>query len=206
MRRKIKLIRGLGLNDADYEVVRHEEVGGARRISWVCPIYRAWRNMLNRCYSSNFPTYDKCVVTDDWLLFSVFHAWMNDKDYLGMDLDKDLLIAGNRVYGPSACVFISHDLNSFLVDRASKRGIYPLGVTMHAQTGKYRAKCRNPFTNKTEHLGLFFSPEKAHEAWGARKHHLACIYADQQVDHRVASALRLRFAKYKESSRGNASS
>lgn len=193
MRLKAKLVCGIGTNDADYEVVAHEFSGIDRRISWVCPIYRTWKNMLNRCTSISFPTYEECRVCDEWLSFKGFHAWMADKDYAGMDLDKDVLVRGNRVYGPEFCVFIPHALNSFLNDRALRRGPLPLGVTFHAQTRKYRAKCRNPWTNKTEHLGLFCSSEKAHLAWKARKHQLACLYADQQSDPRLASALRERF-------------
>lgn len=195
MRSKTIMVCGIGINDADYEVVRHETSNGRRRISWMCPIYRAWKNMLNRCTSASFPTYKDCTVCDEWLSFSGFHAWMKDKDYVGMDLDKDVLVPGNKEYGPDFCIFIPHALNSFLLDRASRRGALPIGVTIHAQSGKYRAKCRNPWTDKTEHLGLFFSAGGAHLAWRERKHELACSYADQQSDPRIAKALRARFAQ-----------
>jgi hypothetical protein len=63
--------------------------------------------------------------------------------------------------------------------------------------GRFRSYCGNPFTGKVEHLGYFNNPEDAHEAWRQRKHELACRYADEQADERVAKALRERFAPNK---------
>ena len=195
MRAKNKLICGVGINDSDYEITRHEYVGGKRKIIWICPIYRAWKNMHHRCASGINPTYDECSVHTDWIKFSEFHKWMKDKDYSGKDLDKDILFPGNKIYGPDTCIFVSHAVNSFILDRAAKRGPYLLGVNMHAQTGKYRAKCRNPMTGESEHLGLFFTQHEAHEAWRKRKHQIACLYAENESDVRLKAALMTRFAK-----------
>lgn len=154
--------------------------------------------MLERCYSDHsfkkYPTYIDCEVCPEWHTFSSFKAWMEAQDWKGKDLDKDLLVAGNKIYSPSACVFVSGQVNAFLLDHAAGRGDLPIGVTWNHKLGKFRAKCNNPFTGKREHLGYFSSPEAAHEAWRCRKHELACIYADQQVDPRIAEALRLRFS------------
>ena len=192
-----KLVRGVGVNDAGYPVTIEEEIGGRRKVVWRCPFYLAWTHMLNRCYSAavhaRHPAYIGCSVSAEWLTFSMFRAWMTKQDWEGKHLDKDLLLPGNRVYGPDACVFISPALNLFLTDHAAARGDWPIGVDLYK--GKYRANCRNPLTGKKEYLGQFDSPETAHEAWRKRKHELACMYAGQQIDQRIAAALRTRYSK-----------
>lgn len=57
------------------------------------------------------------------------------------------------------------------------------------------ARCNNPFTLARECLGFFQDPDAAHEAWRARKHEHACVYADMQTDPRIAKALRARYAQ-----------
>ena len=153
--------------------------------------------MLERCFCRKFkerkPTYIGCYVCDDWLVFSNFRSWMEQQDWQGKHLDKDILVVGNKVYSPDTCVFIDAKVNTFPEDHGSARGDYPLGVCLVKTNGNFRAKCRNPFTKKTEHLGYFNCPEKAHLAWKKRKHELACMLADDQPDLRVANALRTRY-------------
>ena len=67
---------------------------------------------------------------------------------------------------------------------------YPIGVALYKHTGKYHAKCKNPFTGKQEHLGLFSTPEEAHEAWRKRKHELSQLVAATESDPRVVEALK----------------
>ena len=197
MRARIKLVCGVGTNDAEYEVVEHDYVGGRRVMSWICPKYSIWRGMLFRCYSESFkaknPTYAECEVTPEWLRYSIFESWLDNQPWQGNDLDKDTLIRGNKLYSPETCIFISHALNSFLLDRGALRGEYPIGVTWHAQNKTYRAKCKNPFSKRAESLGLHSTPEAAHLAWKRRKNELANIYADMQTDQRIANALRVRY-------------
>lgn len=193
-------VYGVGLNDADYSVTLVEKtsttgVGRSSVTIGQCPIYEAWKGMLRRCYSKKLhainPTYIGCSVASEWLSFSVFRAWMAKQSWEGSQLDKDILIPGNKVYSPETCVFVSRELNSFMTDSGSARGQLPIGVDWHL--GKFRANCNNPFSGAKEHLGYFADPNKAHEAWRARKHELACQYADMQTDPRVAAALRSRY-------------
>ena len=74
------------------------------------------------------------------------------------------------------------------------RGECPIGVHLFKPTGKYRANCGNPFTGKVEYLGLFSTPEEAHEAWRKRKHELAQLVAATESDMRVVEALRKRYS------------
>ena len=190
--RRAKLVCGVGINDADYTV---KPIVFGKQV--VCPFYETWKDMLNRCYSAKlqakYPSYIGCSVVPEWLSFMTFRAWMIRQDWVGRDLDKDLLIQGNKVYGPSTCVFISDGLNKFTIDRAADRGEWPLGVYWHRQGGKFLARCNNPFSGKRESLGLFTCPDAAHEAWRKRKHELSLQLAAEQTDPRLAAALTTRY-------------
>lgn len=191
-RKANKLIYGVGVNDVDRPV--YTKLDGEKV---VCPFYDRWRGMLRRCYDPRLhlkhPTYAECSVTEEWLLFSNFEEWMLGQDWEGSQLDKDLLEAGNKLYSPDFCVFVPKKLNTFITDSGASRGEYALGVYLRKDIGRFKASCNNPFTGKYEHLGYYDTPEEAHLVWRKRKHELACIYADQQTDPRVADALRTRY-------------
>lgn len=189
-------IYGVGLNDAGYVVMRRAVIDGKRKMVWRCPFYVVWTSMLERCYSQTFqrkrPSYVGCSVTLEWLRFSVFRAWMLTQDWVGKDLDKDLIVPGNRVYGPKTCVFISAQVNCFIVEPRVKKSEWPLGVSRH-ELGRFRADCQNPETGRCEYVGLFDCPDQAHDAWKARKLEHALTLASRQTDERVAMALVARY-------------
>jgi hypothetical protein len=196
---RLRLVCGVGLNDSETPIASAVRVNGKTRVTWKCPASAAWADMLYRCYSEKFqkryPSYQGCSVSPRWLSLSSFHDWMFSQDYTGKHLDKDLLIPGNKVYSAETCVFITPELNNVLTEGHSKIGGLPIGASRHKQ-GRIDAQCRNPFTKRSEHIGLFDSPVEAHEAWRARKHEHACAYADLQDDHRVARALRTRYLNW----------
>lgn len=199
-----KLVYGVGINDADYATQKVETIGyvdGKRKqkMFWTCPVYRAWKAMLERCYSDKYqdryPTYKGCSVSKEWLTFSNFRAWMEKQDFEGKQLDKDLLFEGNKVYSPETCVFVTGALNNFTIDRGLDRGEWLIGVCWHKPTEKFRARCSNPFTKKRDHLGYFTCEQEAHQAWAKRKLELAHELAAIQTDPRVAKALVDRYSK-----------
>lgn len=202
-----KLVFGVGNNNADYAVEKREQLGyvdGKRKqkLVWRCPYYGSWKDMLKRCYSAKYqekrPTYAGCTVSEEWLTFSNYKAWMKTQNWEGLQLDKDLLFQGNKVYGPEACVFVTQTVNLFTTDRGNDRGEWLLGVDWHKSAEKFRAQCCNPFTKKGEYLGLFTSEQQAHEAWLKRKLELARLLAAEQTDPRVAKALIDRYSKQQE--------
>lgn len=199
-----RLVCGVGTNDADYVVQKFEQLGYVdgkrkRRLIWSCTYYQTWKNMLERCYSVKQhelrPTYKNCTVADDWLTFSNFKAWMENQDWEGKHLDKDLLFEGNKVYGPETCVFVTQMVNNFTIDSKATRGDLLIGVCWHKKAGKFLAQCNNPFTKKLEQLGLFTTEQEAHEAWRKRKLELAHELAAVQTDPRIAKALIDRYSK-----------
>lgn len=187
-----KLIFGVGINDAGYIV--QPRINGKQV---VCPYYYRWKVMLQRCYSKNwhtkFPTYIGCEVSEEWKTFSKFKAWMVEQDWKGKQLDKDILIPDNKLYSRDTCVFVTKNVNTFLIDSAAARGVYMIGVSWHKEGKKFCACCSDG-DGKNAYLGLFESELEAHLAWKVYKHTVACKLAEEQSDVRIAEALRNRFA------------
>lgn len=193
-----KFIFGVGINDSDYKV--STKING--RTVWVCPFYQKWKSMFDRCYNkkqlSRRPSYNGCEVCEEWKKFSVFRVWMMEQPWQGNQLDKDILTAGNKIYSPDKCVFITRMLNGFLTEEKSDKGDWPTGVSWDSRDNKYQARCWNPFSLARESLGCFDSSDLAHHAWRVAKHGHALRYADMQTDPRIAQALRTRYLVDKE--------
>lgn len=196
-----KLVYGVGINDADYVTQKKITVNGKQIEVWACPFYKKWQGMLRRCYDpqehAKHPSYLGCSVCDEWLSFSAFKAWMERQDWQGKHLDKDILVNGNKLYSPATCVFVSESVNKFLTEQKRNAGSLPLGVSLVADTKKYRAQCCN-LRGVRIHLGCYSTPAEAHQAWLRKKHELACQLAAEQSDRRIAAALSTRFQPLKE--------
>ena len=155
---------GVGWHDADYTTT--PMINGKLIED---PAYRSWSNMLQRAYSKRYqekqPTYIGVTVCNEWLKFSSFREWWLENHVDGRELDKDLLAAGNREYGPGKCIYVPRWLNAFTTDSGASRGELPIGVCIYKPNGKYHSHCRNPITGKLRNLGYFTTPAAAHEAW-----------------------------------------
>lgn len=187
MRKRNKLLSGVGINDLDYPIVGAD---GER-----CPFYETWASMLKRCYSlkfqQRFPSYKDCNVHSDWLYASNFKSWMETQDWEGKQLDKDLLIEGNKMYGPDTSVFISKEINIFMTEKQSHNTLYP-GVHFRTDTLKYRAYCSNGKGGVT-HLGQYESPEEAYLVYRLHKFKMAEDISLLEKDPRIAEALIKRY-------------
>lgn len=121
--------------------------------------YEAWKGMLKRCYSRKFletrPTYQGCTVCEEWHNFQNFAEWFESQEHYskGYQLDKDLLVDGNKVYSPSTCVLVPIQLNNLLIDSRASRGEYPIGVGFHKEKKKFQAYLT--IKGKQKHLGYF---------------------------------------------------
>ena len=203
-----KLLFGVAINDADYTVRVKETVGYVdgkqkQKTVWMCPFYATWSDMLRRCYSeslkSEFPTYRDASVCEEWLRLSTFTAWMESQDWEGMQLDKDLLFPGNKLYGPETCVFVSRQVNMFMIEQQSTKSKLPIGVRQYKDSNRFQARCSN-LGKGSVHLGMFDSADLAHKAYWAYKCGLAAELASSQTNQRVANALLRRYStdRFKE--------
>ena len=119
---------------------------------------------------------------------------MEKQDWHGKCLDKDIIAPRSKLYSPDTCAFVLPATNLFVTARDASRGDYPTGVSLYKRIDKYIARCSNIFTGKLEYLGLFSTPEDAHEVWRKRKHELAQLVAATESDPRVVEALKKRYS------------
>lgn len=161
----MKLVKGVGYNSGGLHSIKED--GKASRS------YRLWLCILQRCYSDEYqnrnPTYIGCTVCEEWLDFQVFAEWCKGNKYhlSGYDLDKDLLVKGNKIYSPETCVFVPQHINTLLNSCASSRGKHPRGIYFNKPRGKYLA--RFSAESKSQHLGYFACPNEAYRAYVAAK-------------------------------------
>ena len=189
-----KPVFGIGVNDAHYAT--QPRVNGVKL--WD-PAYSAWLNMLKRSYNQKYhaehPTYSDVTVCKDWHSFIAFRVWWLDNHQDGLNLDKDLLVVGNREYSPWSCLYIPQWLNKFTTDSGAARGELPIGVCLDRCCGKYKSECSNPITGKRNNLGRFTTPEAAHSAWRRYKLELAdqlkpeMDTIDQRIYHNVVTII-----------------
>lgn len=184
-----KLVYGVGINDANYEV-------RPKASNHTCYFYVRWQSMLKRCYYTKFqssqPTYANCKVCDEWHSFVAFKSWMESQDWEGKHLDKDL-IGDGKLYSPDTCVFISQALNNLFTDRGANRGEHPLGVSWHKQARKFTAQIN--INGKLKYLGCFINPVDAHAAWLKEKLAIANAFLSNESNTRIRYAIECGIAK-----------
>ena len=157
------MVFGVGINDADY-VVDPSKKSGLKK----CPAYHSWARMMQRVYSDAFakknPTYHDVTICEEWHIFSNFRSWWVDHAVDNWELDKDLLILGNKEYSPDKCIYIPKWLNVIANGADAARGDLPIGVTYNKKSGMYYAQISIGGPSQ-KHLGSFNSPSEAHSAW-----------------------------------------
>ena len=160
--------------------------------------YNLWQSMLRRCYSDcskkQRPTYEGCEVSDNFKYYEYFYEWCHEQIGFsadGFDLDKDLLIKGNKVYSESTCVFIPKEINSLLVKREASRGEHLIGVHWCNTNKTFVARVRKN-KGKSELLGLFTTEIEAFNAYKVAKESFIKEQANKfksQIDPRAYEAL-----------------
>lgn len=130
--------------------------------------YEVWSSMMKRCYNKNCTRhtwYEDCEVVKEWHNFATFLKWYNDHYYTlpdGMgdvDLDKDIKIHKNRVYGPDTCLLVPAAINRMLYHRITSHTGLPLGVTYDKKFNRYKARGR--IDKKDKFFGFYNTIEDA---------------------------------------------
>lgn len=111
--------------------------------------YEIWKGVLRRCFSEKEKernhAYKDVTCCEEWLNFQVFAQWYNDNFYQiegeKMELDKDILHKGNKIYSPDNCVFVSSGINNLFIKGDKRRNCLPIGVSFFKKYNKYRASC-----------------------------------------------------------------
>lgn len=188
------LVYGIGHNDKRYithvnNIHIHE--------------YNLWCSMLVRCTEKckiKNPTYIGTTCSENFKSYSYFYEWCNkqigfgNKEVSGKcrywQLDKDLLVKGNKFYSEDTCVFVPHKINTLFTKRDNYRGDFPVGVVLCKNSGKYVARCS--VGGVKQHIGRYDKPVDAFLAYKSFKEShiklLANLYKDN-LDKRAFDAL-----------------
>ena len=187
--RYLPSVFGVGMVGAKYPVSE----GGVRTKE-----YDLWCSMLRRCYSDGFrkkqPTYKDCEVSDKFKSYEYFYEWCHKQIGFGVEgfeLDKDLLVKGNKVYSESTCVFLPSEINTLLVKRENMRGEHLIGVCWHNTSKSFVARV-NKNKGKQEHLGYFTTEIEAFNTYKQAKESFVKEQAEKwkgQIDERAYLAL-----------------
>ncbi len=138
--------------------------------------YNTWVDMLERAYSSKWKsknlTYTETTVCEEWHDFQAFSTWYNENYYElesgeQVQLDKDILVSGNKKYSPESCRFVPQSINTLLHSGISRRGEYPQGVSKLRDIGKYRARLK--IYNKEVYIGTYATIDEAFSAYKEAK-------------------------------------
>lgn len=148
----MKLVYGVGFND----------VVGAYKTKE----YRIWVAMLKRCYSDNYqkdqPSYIGCEVSEEFKTLSKFSDWCRSQPvFMDSDsnLDKDILVKGNKVYSRDTCCFVPREINCLFERCGATRGNHPIGVYFDTHHQCFRAHMRK--NGKFVSFGRFPTKESA---------------------------------------------
>ena len=160
--------------------------------------YALWYGMLARCYSDAFkkknPTYEGCKCSENFKSYEYFYEWCHKQVGFGNDgfeLDKDLLVKGNKVYSESTCVFLPQEVNSLLTKCVASRGEYLIGVCWHKRDKAFIARLGKN-KGKREHLGSFKTEIEAFNAYKEAKESFIKEQANKwkgDIDDRAYDAL-----------------
>ena len=177
----MRLVRGVGIND----------MGGSR-----CPkkIAEKWRDVIRRTDQRDtnmqfYEMYKDCTLDPRWYRLSAFHDWIQEWDWEGKILDKDILVPGNKLYGPDTCMMVSPSVSSFFTTGDSSNP-YPQGVfdaSKKSATKPYGAVCK--FDRKQMCGGFHATIEEAQETFKEMK--ISCLVKliERETDPRVKSVL-----------------
>ena len=155
--------------------------------------FQLWKNMLKRCYSEvsfkKSPSYEQCLTSETFNHYQQFKTWCNQQlgfGNTGWELDKDILVKGNKVYSEDTCCFVPKEINLLLVKHDKGRGNYSLGVDYHKSRKQFRTRCSD------KHLGWFNTEIEAFNAYKTAKEDYIKSLANKwkdQIDPKVYEAL-----------------
>lgn len=125
--------------------------------------YSVWAGMIHRCYDLKNKAYLECLVCDEWHNFSNFEKWF-DYNYYELDdeeveLDKDILVKGNKMYSPETCIFAPKRINGLFV-KSNDDNDKSLGIIWKDKISKYEVRCAIGEQGR-KYLGVYSTKEDA---------------------------------------------
>jgi hypothetical protein len=104
--------------------------------------YNIWTSILRRCYDLNFKksSHFDCFICPEWTNFQVFAEWYENNYIDGFHLDKDILVKGNKIYGPETCCFVPQQINNLFVKPKIEKEL-PVGIVL-TKFNKYQVRIK----------------------------------------------------------------
>lgn len=125
--------------------------------------YSVWAGMIHRCYDLKNKAYLECLVCDEWHNFSNFEKWFNcnyyELDDEEVELDKDILVKGNKMYSPETCIFTPKRINGLFV-KSNDDNDKTLGIIWKDKISKYEVRCAIGEQGR-KYLGVYLTKEEA---------------------------------------------
>lgn len=148
--------------------------------------YNMWSGIFKRCYDLEYqnrqPTYKNCEICVEWHDFSNFEIWYNNNYYTvndeSMQLDKDILVKGNKIYSPNTCIIVPKNINNlFAFRKLNKKHLLGIKITRNK---KYEA--RLSINNTYKHLGTYNTELEAFNVYKIAKENHIKYVADSYKD------------------------
>lgn len=140
--------------------------------------FKRWYSMIERCYNKSSIGYSGygasgVTVCDDWLCFDNF---LNDlQNIKGFDyekyingkiqLDKDLIINGNKIYSKETCMFISESINK-QNQPSRKKNFKAISPDGNVYIYNNQNECARNFNLTARTIGKILNGQlKTHKGW-----------------------------------------
>ena len=102
-----------------------------------------WDGIKYRCKVGR-KNYEDCEICEEWEIFENFKKWYMEHYYevygCDMEVDKDILIPGNRIYSPETCMIVPQRINELFRTFSNKYNL-PSGIVLlkkDVKNGRYR--------------------------------------------------------------------
>lgn len=131
--------------------------------------------------------------------YSYFYDWCQNQIGFGTpgwQLDKDILIKGNKIYSEDLCIFVPKDINTILEKSDAIRGVDPIGVSFCKDRNKFQVAIRK--NGKRIALGRYVCREYAFSIYKEAKEYHIKLMAEKYksvIDKRAYNALILYSVK-----------
>lgn len=178
-----KPVRGIGINDVP---------GCDKRIQ------TRWRDMIRRTDNRDpehfqfTHLYEGCTLDPRWHYLSAFKEWIETfDDWENKIIDKDILVPGNKVYGPDTCLMVTPSVSSFFTTKSCKSDL-PQGVdnkSGNTPKGKpYRTTCK--FDRRIYFGGYHATVESAKASFKVLKTGFLRDLIEREEDPKVKTAMQ----------------
>ena len=167
--------------------------------------YKTWAGMVRRTDRRDpkvygFETYKDCTLDPRWFKLSAFKEWIEQwDDYKNKEIDKDILIPGNKIYGPETCLMVKKSVNLFFkpnIKRNLPRGVSHVSKFKEGGKNPYAAnivrcgeKKKNQSRLGTIFLGHYPTIEEASAAYESARKEQIQFLIEMETDIRVKNAL-----------------